>query len=97
MLHCRIHAAFRQPVENSNTAVSGKLIHSTMAGRPDSPASGVGIDAEKMQAKADVTAEQAPRFDYTDNDVKNLISKIDWRIMPFLWGYAVLSAVDVSL
>ncbi|KAH6962153.1 major facilitator superfamily domain-containing protein, partial [Ilyonectria sp. MPI-CAGE-AT-0026] len=31
---------------------------------------------------------------YDEDDVKKLVRKIDWRIMPFLWGYAVLSAVD---
>lgn len=32
---------------------------------------------------------------YEQSEQRALIRKIDWRIMPYLWGYAVLSAVDV--
>ncbi|KAK9784212.1 putative Major facilitator superfamily (MFS) profile domain-containing protein [Seiridium cardinale] len=28
------------------------------------------------------------------SEERSLVRKIDWRIMPYLWGYAVLSAVD---
>lgn len=31
---------------------------------------------------------------YERSEEQDLVRKIDWRIMPFLWGYAVLSAVD---
>ncbi|VUC38193.1 unnamed protein product [Clonostachys rosea] len=40
-----------------------------------------------------VTAENV-RIDYDQDDVRKLVRKIDFRIMPYLWGYAVLSAVD---
>ncbi|KAH8895255.1 MFS general substrate transporter [Thozetella sp. PMI_491] len=33
-------------------------------------------------------------FDYTEDDARKVLKKIDWRIMPYLWGYATLSAVD---
>lgn len=32
---------------------------------------------------------------YEQSEEKSLVRKIDCRIMPYLWGYAVLSAVDV--
>ena len=32
---------------------------------------------------------------YEQSEETALIRKIDWLIMPYLWGYAVLSAVDV--
>lgn len=32
---------------------------------------------------------------YTEEEERKLVRKIDWLIMPFLWGYATLSAVDV--
>jgi hypothetical protein len=35
-------------------------------------------------------------YEYSAADARKLVRKIDWRIMPYLWGYAVLSAVDVS-
>lgn len=38
---------------------------------------------------------QPSTFTYDNMDVRKLVRKIDWRLMPFLWGYAVLSAVDV--
>ncbi|KAK6197272.1 hypothetical protein LQW54_010734 [Pestalotiopsis sp. IQ-011] len=31
---------------------------------------------------------------YEQSEERSLVRKIDWRIMPYLWGYAVLSAVD---
>lgn len=70
--------------------------HRNMSDRAASIATGDGVDAEKIQVKADVATSNTPHFDYDASDVKKLVRKIDWRIMPFLWGYAVLSAVDVS-
>lgn len=32
---------------------------------------------------------------YSDAEARKLLRKIDWRIIPFLWGYTALSAVDV--
>lgn len=34
--------------------------------------------------------------DYTEDEENKVIRKIDWRILPLLWGYTVLSAVDVG-
>ncbi|KAH6683371.1 major facilitator superfamily domain-containing protein [Halenospora varia] len=31
---------------------------------------------------------------YSDAEARKLLRKIDWRIIPFLWGYTALSAVD---
>lgn len=39
-----------------------------------------------------IPAEPHP---YEQSEERSLVRKIDWRIMPYLWGYAVLSAVDV--
>lgn len=39
-----------------------------------------------------IPAEPVP---YEQSEERSLVRKIDWRIMPYLWGYAVLSAVDV--
>ncbi|KAI8165317.1 putative transporter [Colletotrichum sp. SAR 10_70] len=54
-----------------------------------------GPDDVKEDAKSQVTGTIEEHFDYDASDVKRLVRKVDWRIMPFLWGYAVLSAVDV--
>lgn len=51
-------------------------------------------DLEKSGAEQSQVVREE-RFAYDEADVKSLVRKIDWRIMPFLWGYAVLSAVDV--
>ncbi|KAF5496968.1 putative transporter [Colletotrichum siamense] len=53
-----------------------------------------GPDDVKEDAKSQVTGTIDEHFDYDASDVKRLVRKVDWRIMPFLWGYAVLSAVD---
>lgn len=60
--------------------------------------SGLNVGSEKkgdaMPATA-TTAAASLQFEYSQEEVTKLIRKIDWRIMPYLWGYAVLSAVDV--
>lgn len=66
-----------------------------MASRPTSPA--VSADGDPEKSKPVTTGFETPQLTYDEDDVKRLVRKIDWRIMPFLWGYAVLSAVDVSL
>jgi hypothetical protein len=33
---------------------------------------------------------------YEQSEERKLVRKFDWRIMPYLWGHAVLSAVDVN-
>lgn len=43
-----------------------------------------------------VELETESHVQYDNLDERRLVHKIDWRVMPFLWGYAVLSAVDVS-
>lgn len=32
---------------------------------------------------------------HEQSEERALVRKIDWRIMPYLWGYTMLSAVDV--
>lgn len=54
-------------------------------------------EADTAKAKEDALQEETIHFDYDGDDVKKLVRKLDWRIIPFLWGYAVLSAVDVSI
>ncbi|KAF0323842.1 allantoate permease [Colletotrichum asianum] len=65
-----------------------------MTSRPASGSLCDGPDDVKEDAKSQVTGTIEVHFDYDASDVKRLVRKVDWRIMPFLWGYAVLSAVD---
>ncbi|KAF4819910.1 putative transporter [Colletotrichum tropicale] len=65
-----------------------------MTSRPASGSLRDGPDDVKEDAKSQVTGTIEEHFDYDASDVKCLVRKVDWRIMPFLWGYAVLSAVD---
>ncbi|KAJ0319031.1 hypothetical protein Brms1b_004006 [Colletotrichum noveboracense] len=65
-----------------------------MTSRPASGSLCDGPDDVKEDAKSPVTGTIEVYFDYDASDVKCLVRKVDWRIMPFLWGYAVLSAVD---
>jgi hypothetical protein len=53
-------------------------------------------DAGKAKPAVDASVTEQAQFTYSDDEARQLLKKIDWRIMPFLWGYAVLSAVDVS-
>lgn len=54
-----------------------------------------GNDLEQKGSNGDIAITSEEYIDYTDDEMKKLVRKIDWRLMPFLWGYAVLSAVDV--
>ncbi|UPL03170.1 hypothetical protein LCI18_014104 [Fusarium solani-melongenae] len=51
-------------------------------------------DLELKGSNVNIAATSELYIDYTDDEMKKLLRKIDWRLMPFLWGYAVLSAVD---
>lgn len=52
----------------------------------------VGVVTGINMSAIPIPAEPVP---YEQSEERSLVRKIDWRIMPYLWGYAVLSAVDV--
>jgi hypothetical protein len=60
---------------------------------------GINDDSKSLDKNVEAGAvsemTEAPRAEYTEEEERRLVRKIDWLIMPYLWGYATLSAVDV--
>lgn len=86
---------FRMPWKVASAVASNARVEKS---DPGSDRQSVDGSVEKPDGTTrTTTTPTGGEFSYTEEESSKLLHKIDWRIMPYLWGYAVLSAVDVCV